>query len=112
MNYKQLETLLAFLRATAQNHGTQEVTCICGYIGLPSGTLKTDVVEVKASLDCLMLEIMRLENMNPVVQVSAEGKIIRTHGEFRYVQEAVIGILTTHGFTGRTLMAHGIPLNP
>ena len=51
MDHKQLEILLAFLRATAQDYGTQEVTCICGYIGLPSGTLKTDVVEVRAAKD-------------------------------------------------------------
>ena len=107
MDHKQLEILLAFLRATAQDYGTQEVTCICGYIGLPSGTLKTDVVEVRAAKDSQMLEILRVENQNPVVQANAEGKIIRTHGEFRYVREALFEILTKHGITAETLAAHG-----
>ena len=44
----------------------------------------------------------------PFLANVTDGKIIRTHGEFRYVQDALLEILAKHGITADVLAAHGI----
>lgn len=50
---------------------------------------------IRASMTTLALEVVLLENMNPVVVVLDEGIILRSHGERRLLTDEVRSLLNS-----------------
>jgi hypothetical protein len=85
--------LVKRLREFVQNRGEARNGIVNGAIGVPVYEYRGTVVRIACDRRNLSMEVRLVENDNPVLCVNEAGKIIRTHGEFCYVEEIIADYL-------------------
>lgn len=79
----------------ARKNGKTKVASFVNGTLCRNATVYEDAI-VKVAIDPLSkeMEIRRVENGNPVICIDEDGEVYRTHGEFRYVEAHLQGLLT------------------
>lgn len=85
--------LLNRCRQFATKNGTQRAKFIGAYLVRDAWVYQDSVVEINVDPLCSRMDIVRVENRNPVVCLDNMGQQYRTHGEFRYVKEHLMKLV-------------------
>jgi len=88
------EDRVTYLRKHGQSGGLdltmdQWKTSIGQILGVNS-EYKDRVIHIRKQGQSGGLELIRVENRNPVLIWTAQGELIRTHGEFRFVKDHIL----------------------
>jgi hypothetical protein len=85
--------LVKRLREWVTENGVVCNAIINGHIGVKAIEYEDDYVRIACSNSSMAMEVERKENNNPVLCVWEDGKIGRTHGEFRHIEWHIAALL-------------------
>lgn len=71
-------------RQILERRGTpSDSLCVCGHLCVPGVEYRDDVVHIKCWTQGTKLEIVKMDNLNPVIMTTEGYGYLRSHGEYR-----------------------------